>query len=386
MKRFFVVALLLFLPLFFFVPSIHAQKRQPVITELPMNQTVNKDYFATGDSVRVMGTVNGDTYAAGGNVDVSGTVNGDLLVAGGNIVITGVVKNDIRVAGGNITLSGAKVGGNITVVGGQIIFDKQTTIDGSVTGAGGNFTFYGPVKKGMTIAGGQVTVANGVGGDLLAGVGNLSLADGASVDGSLTYWSDSKAQISQGASVSGKISQEIPVRHEKEPQKAAAGLVGLFFFLKFTDTLMLLIIGILMTLLLPNYMAEASEFMESKFWVALLIGLVGVVVTPILLVLLMLSVVGIPLALFLFVVYFFLMWFVRIFPILAIGKFAISKLGNNTASRPWAYVAGLVIYIILSIIPIVSSLTDIAVLLTGYGTFLAMKKNYYTTLRTKKLI
>lgn len=385
MKRLLFVSTLLLILSFLFVPHLYAQQKKPVIAELSQSKTVPKDYFTTGDVVRVMGTVNGDTYAAGGTVDVSGNINGDLLVAGGNIFISGTVKNDIRVAGGNITLSGAKVGGNITTLGGQIIVDKQSTIGGSVTAAGGSLKFFGPITKGVTVAGGQVDVGTNVGGDILAGVGNLTLLSGTDVKGDINYWSEEKATVQDGVKISGKVNQHIPERKPQDTRKAAETLAGIILFLRFADTLMLLIVGLLVISLLPVYFESSYQYIRTRFWLTMLVGLIGVIVTPIIILLLISSVIGIPLALFLMVLYIFVIWFVRIFPLILLGRFLLSKT-NSKAGNMWAFVLGLIIYSILCLIPIVASLTFIVTALSGYGTLIMQKRNYYTTLRGKKLI
>lgn len=374
---------LLLIPLI--TSPVLASEKKVVTTELPAQITVNKDYFATGDVVRIGGTVNGDTYAAGGNVDISGNLNGDLLLAGGNIFITGNVKNDVRVAGGNIIFSGAKIGGNVTVLGGQITTDKQTQITGSVTGAGGNITFYGPIEKGMTIAGGDVSVGNTIGGDIMAGVGNLSFLSGSKVNGNVTYWSDNKVSVQDGATIAGRLTQTIPPRETKTTNAAAKGFLGFLVFLRVTDTIALLAIGLILLALLPIYFANSHEYIKTHFWGTMLVGLIGVIVTPVVIFLLMLTIIGIPLALFLMVLYIFVLWFVRIFPILLLGQFTLSKFGNNK-NLYWAYIVGLIIYSVLCVIPIIASITFLVTVLSGYGTLIMQKKNYYTALRSKKLI
>lgn len=385
MNRILTTVLITVVFLFLTAFPVAAQQKQVKITELSKNQTIDKDYFATGDMVRIDGNVNGDTYSAGGNVDVSGVINGDLLVAGGNILITGVVRNDIRVAGGNITLSGAKVGGNVTALGGQIIVDKETTIGGSFTGAGGSLTLYGPVVKGLSIAGGQVVIGTNVGGDILAGVGKLTILSGSRVNGSISYWSDSKITIQDDATVTGKVDQHVPERRSQDTRKAAATITGVILFLRITDTLLLLIMGIIFLGLLPIYFESSYQYIKTNFWMSVLVGLIGVIVTPVLIFLLAMSVIGIPVALFLMVLYMFVIWFVRIFPLILLGRLLLSRT-KSKAGNVWAFALGLLIYSVLCLIPVVASITFVITVLSGYGTFIMQKRNYYTALREKKLI
>jgi cytoskeletal protein CcmA (bactofilin family) len=369
-----------------FTPAALAQQKQKTESILPKNAVINQDYLTAKDNVRISGTVNGDVYAAGGNIDVDGTINGDLLVAGGNITITGVVKNDIRVAGGDITITNAKVGGSVTAVGGQIEIDKSTTIAGSLVGTGGRYKLLGPIGKGVTLAGGQAIFGNSVGGNVMAGIGQLSFLPNTNVNGNVYYWSDNKAQFSGTASVSGAVKQYPPSNNNRDNSKAiTAGILGTLFLIKLTDIIALLIVGLLLIALLPVYSQNAAAFISSHFVLSLLVGFLGIIITPVIIMLLVFTVIGIPLGILLLILFLATLWFARIFALLALGKFVMGKINSRTGNG-WALVAGVIIYCILQIIPIVSFFTDILVALSGFGTFLTLKRNYYTNLRKKKLI
>lgn len=383
-----LLLLLSFFALFFLVvatPLTYAATKPATSSLLTKNETVNHDYLVAKDNVTISGTVNGDVYAAGGNLNIDGTINGDLLVAGGNITISGVVKNDVRVAGGDITFTNAKVGGNVTALGGQIDIDDTTSIAGSLTGTGGKYKVMGHIGKGVTLGAGQATFGNSIGGDVNAGVGQLSFLPKAQVSGNVNYWSDNEASFAGSASVSGTVKQYPPNNNHVNSRAITTGILGTIFFVKIADILVLLIVGLLLFALFPIYFKNASVYITTHFWMAALIGLIAIIITPIIIGLLFFTVIGIPLAIFLMVVYLFALWIARIFPILAIGQFVFTKSGRKT-NPGWAYVVGLVIFIILELIPIVSTITDILVLLTGFGTLLSLKRNYYTNLRTKKLI
>jgi hypothetical protein len=243
----------------------------------------------------------------------------------------------------------------------------------------------GHIGKGVTIAGGQAIFGDSIGGDVNAGVGQLSFLPKAQVLGNVMYWSDNKASFAGSASVSGTVKQYPPTNNQVNSKAITAGILGTIFFVKIADILVLLVVGLLLFALFPIYFKNASAYTTTHFWMAALIGLIAIIITPIIIGLLFFTVIGIPLAIFLLVVYLFALWIARIFPILVLGQFVFSKTGNK-ANNGWAYVVGLVIFIILELIPIVSTITDILVLLTGFGTLLSLKKDYYTKLRTKKLI
>lgn len=369
------------------LPVLAQEKNRNVI--LPETETVNHDYFAGGNQVRISGTVNGDAYVGGGTVIVDGRINGDLLTGGGNVTISGNVQGDVRTGGGNVTISGANIGGNITVGGGNITIDKSTIIRGSIVAGGGNIQIFSPIGRGVTIGGGTVLIANSVGGDILAGVGELNLSPGANVAGDLTYWSENKANIADGATVSGIIKQEIPREDQKQAydvgRKVGGVVTGFFLTLKIVDIIWLIIAGLALIFFFPNYTSRASDFVKTKFGRALLTGLIALIALPVIGIILLIILFGIPIAFILFFVFFLMLWIGRVFAIYALGRFATERAGNKNA-KTLAYIVGVVIYLILTIIPIVNFITDILVVLSGTGSLLAMKREYYLDLRKKKLL
>ncbi len=387
-KVLFLLLALLSITLVIALPVLAQEKNRNV--NLPESETVDHDYFAGGDQVHISGTVNGDAYVGGGTVIVDGKINGDLLTGGGNVTVSGNVQGDVRTGGGNVTISGANIGGNITVGGGNIIIDKSTIIQGSIVAGGGNIQVFAPVGRGITIGGGSVLIANSVGGDILAGVGELTLSPGANVAGDLAYWSENKANIAEGATVSGTVKQEIPRDKDQKQfsdvsKKVSGATAGFFLTLKIVDIIWLIIVGLALIFFFPNYTVRASDFVRTKFGWALLTGLIAIIVLPIAGVILFITLFGIPIAFILFFVFFLMLWIGRVLAIYALGRFALERTGNKNP-KALVYIVGIVIYLILTIIPIVNFITDILVVLSGTGSLLAMKREYYSELRKKKLL
>jgi cytoskeletal protein CcmA (bactofilin family) len=383
MKRILVFFTLLILPLFIVLP-VYAQS-QNKSTLLGKDEIVNKDYFAAGETVTVLGTVNGDAYVAGGTVMVDGTINGDLLVAGGTVTVSGVVTGDIRAAGGTITLGGT-VGKNVTTAGGNVTLSNNARVAGSVVMAGGQLSLLSETGKGATLAGGQVTVGNVVNGDIWAGVGTLTLTSGASVVGNLHYISDTDAQIMSGAMVAGQTSKELPPQESREAMERSRGVArGLGAGFKFASLLSALVLGFIFTKLFPRFMKTSSDVITENPWKALGFGFLAYALFPFVFILLLITFIGIPLA---FIVLFSLIliaYLSKLFVAFYVGTWLMKKLnwkGGQFASLSM----GLVFYYILTMIPVISTFTFLAFLLIGTGTLLLTKNKYYQELRTKNIL
>lgn len=395
MKKIFVVFILLSLfTLLFSFFSLHslvfAEDAQYQNVYLAKQDVINADFFGFGETVTVDGTVNGDAYIAGGNVTVNGRVNGDLLIAGGNVTITGVVSGNIRGAGGNI-FNSAKVGRNVTLAGGSLIFSEPGEISGSLVTAGGTIALNSPIGKDVNAAAGQLSFGNQIGGVVNARVGTISFSPQAQIAGDLNYWNEKELAISPEASIGGKVNYHYEprpqyVQKEKDPGKilgiATAGslLFGLYVFI------VQLLIGLLIIKLIPVFMKETMGVIAERPLGSLGLGFLAVILVPVLFLLLLISVVGVPLA-FALVVAMILYWIVSGITIaLFVGIKAQYYFGQQKTSLYWSYLVGLLIMSLVSLIPIINFLVGMVSYLIGMGALLLQKKQVYSSLRQKEFI
>ena len=349
---------------------------------IPKGDVVDGDYFAAGERVTIAGTVNGDAYVAGGNVVVEGEINGDIITAGGNVNVRGKVAQDVRAAGGQVTVSG-DVGGNVTLVGGSLEVADSAKIAGSLVSAGGNLSVFAPIGKGATFGVGNATIGNLINGDVAAGVGELALTPNAKVAGDLNYWSDRDANISQGAEVFGKTTHNFPPKKERQESRKAWG--GVFGFFKIAGFLAALIIGAILIKLAPQFTKITADTIFKKPTASLGIGLLTVILTPILVLIAAFTVVGIPIALVLLFLFLLTLYLAKIFVSVAIGKKIIGMI-NQKAGDYAVFILGLLVYTLVTLIPVIGTIIAILVVLGGVGAIVATKKDLYKQLKTKKLI
>jgi len=356
------------------------------IIVLARDEVIDRDYFAFGDRVTISGTVNGDVYTAAGVVIVDGVVNGDLIAGGGSVFVRGEVVNDVRVVGGQVTISG-DVGGNVTTGGGSVTFTDGSNVVGSVVAGAGALSLFGPIGKGITVGGGDITIGNSVAGDVIAGVGQLTLTSDANVQGDLKYWSSKKANVQTGAIVLGETIQNLPkddMDIKEKREGLAKALVGISIGLRLISLISSFIIGLLFIKFLPVYTQNVANKISSSFWSSFGVGFVAVLLTPFLFVMLLLTVVGIPIGFILLTIIFITLYISKIFVALALGN-KVLKILNRKFSIGWTLVVGFVVYAILVSIPIVGFFVHILAVLVGLGAILIYKKDFYKQLRTKKL-
>lgn len=344
----------------------HANDDVSEVVTLPAGAVVNQDYFAYGERVEISGTVNGDVYAAGGQILVDGTVNGDLLAAGGAITISGTVSQDARIAGGQIAVNGT-IGRSLTVAGGNVDLNDSAAVGRSMVAAGGRVRVAAPVAADAKIAAGSVTVSNAVKGNLHAATGDLRLTSKAGIAGDLTYWSQTDASIDPGARVAGVVTRKAMPEHlGPRPGAFLAALAGFFLLAKLVSFVSTLVLGLLFLYLLPRYTGSTVSTLRTRPWASLGIGFIAFVVTPVAAGILLITVLGAPLALLLMALYLAALYVARVFVIVWAGSAVFAWTGKQV--RPvWALVIGLVIYGILTVVPFFGWFIALLVTMLGLG-------------------
>jgi hypothetical protein len=362
----------IFLPLLvllFIAPATFALDRGASSNvTLPSGETVNHDYFATGNTVEIAGTVNGDVYAVGGQILVDGVINGDLITAGGIVNVTGKVNGNVRAAGGQVSIEGT-VGKNMTLAGGNVTISSAASTHGNLVAAGGNLNLEAPVPGTVTAAGGNLTVSNQIGSDITAMVGTLRLTSNAKVAGDLNYTSRNDAMIDPGAKVSGKLTKNTPLN--TNPSPFGTRIVFDIFALLST-----ILSGLLLLRFSPSFTEKAVQQIVRRPWASLGLGFASLFLVPIGIVILMITIVGIPLAFVSLSLYLVSLYLALLLFILWGGTW-IDRLVNLKLNRYLIFVLGAVAFWLLSLIPFVGGLVVFFGLMLGLGAYtLSLRQNF----------
>ncbi|MEZ4716550.1 MAG: hypothetical protein R2851_10755 [Caldilineaceae bacterium] len=175
------------------------------VYRLDADAVVSDDLYVFAREVYIDGKVEGDLVVAAGYVEINGIVTGDVMGAAGGIVINGVVGDDARLAGSGIVITGnvaddlfaagggdgfsqwagAASVGRAVVPGVRILADAVVTSDAYL--AGGTGLIEGAIGRNLTAAFGTLEFGGRVDGDADLTARTLSVNDGASVGGTLTY-------------------------------------------------------------------------------------------------------------------------------------------------------------------------------------------------------
>jgi hypothetical protein len=265
---------------------------------------------------------------------------------------------------------------------GDITIEKNSTAENDVITVGHSIFVEGRAKKCVAALGGSVTVNGAVEGDVTAFGGDVKLGDGATVDGDLIVLGG-RLYHSPSAHVLGKT-LATTYFHDEFQRAFALGARSRFRG-NFSRTAMLwraarvlawFIIAVLVILFVPAQTAFAMDGFERNFAKIAVIGLLAFIVFVGLLALFSLMikiVVGIPLV-FLLMLSVFGMWaFGAVAFYLTIGRLFARWLFKRPLPLALYALLGLILWSLLSFVPIVNLFVPYLVFVCALGISLATK-------------
>lgn len=373
-----LILFFLFLSFFFLLPRVALAQEPAKNILVEKGEIINHDFFAGGESVTISGVVNGDVYAAGANVSVDGIINGDLIAGAGMITLLGEVSDDVRVAGGNVLINGL-IGKNLTVGGGSVLITNEADIKGSVLVFGGNVEVKGPIGREANVFAGKALFSHQIGGDLKGAFEELILTSEAQVMGNLEYESKNEAEIDAGALVFGETIHKLPKEGETKFGKLTPlrpvllGFSVFRLYLKIFSLVIVFLVGLLFLSLFHKRTKSILDILKTRPWASLGFGILTPILFGLAMFLLAITLVGIPLVLVIAPLFGLLVYLSRIFLSLHLGAKVLHRL-NLAKGQPWALFTGLLIYFLLSLIPVIGGITAFIFTTLGLGAFVLDQK------------
>jgi len=328
-------------------------------------EKIVNDVYVAGSNIASLGDIVGDFVAAGGNLFISGNVSQDVMAAGGTVTIGAIIGDDLRAAGGNVTVSGP-VTGDALLAGGTIHVISTADIGGDARLAGGEVTLDAPVKGTLTVDGGNVVINGMVTGNTQINAESITIGSSAVIAGNLTYSSTSPIIISQGAVIKGTTTQN-PV---SRTHNRAGNVVASLSLLTLMKLLAFAVTAIVLVSFMPKKSLEIVETTQKNFWQSAGRGFLVAVVTPIVVAILMVTMIGMPIAVILLLTYILMMMFANLFAAVFLGSVVIQKLRKDKkVAISWrtAFI-GMVLLFILALIPVIGWIAYCIVVCAALGT------------------
>ncbi len=364
--------------------------------------STSDDTYMAGELADTDAPVSGDVVATAGQVNIDDDIEGDLMAAGGNVTISADIGDDVRVAGGFVTISGT-VGDDLIIAGGTVHVLKSAVIQGEVVAFGGTVTISGTVHGGVQSKGGKITldgtvdggvslhgediVINGtVGSDAKLVGEDLRIGPNASFKGAVEYWTDSgEADFGQSVATGSAVYNPDLRRHpDRADGVKAAGMFGVFAILWSAFSVLSAALLIFLFMLVPvDVFGRAAKRLKTSPWLSLLLGFLFVAVTPVLLVAVAVTLIGIPLAMVGAALYAFTIYASGVFAAMVAARWLEQRHAKRWGSLK-VYFVSLGLFVVLQLlwfVPVLGWIVRCVVKVFAIGAVMLAKGDLWASLR-----
>jgi cytoskeletal protein CcmA (bactofilin family) len=339
-------------------------------TRIAEGETISESLVCTGDVVIIDGTVDGDLVVGAERVTIGGVVTGNLFVFGEEVEIDGEVRGSIVVIGERTRLGG-QVDGSATLAGERVTIAESARVARDLSVFGEGIRVDGTAGRDVTFGGEWIEVRGKIGRDLhVLGADRIALLDGARVGRDVRarlMHGEKDIEQASGATVGGETTvEERSIVHEH--------YLAHYTHPKFYLTLLVaaaaaFVFGLLMYLLDPR-LFEADTPDARGFFRSLGVGFVVLLAGPVALLLIGLTVVGIPIAAL--GVFLLVLALYTSYVIVAglIGRTLLAPSGPGLGRFAPSLLVGILILSVLASLPFVGPAVRIVAVLFGLGCLL----------------
>lgn len=375
-------------------------------------QTINDDLYAAAETITIDGTVRGDAVVAGRTIVLNGNVEGSLMAAAQTVIINGTVHGSARTAAQAIAIGpGATIGRDLiafcysletrpgsTVSRDLGVWAYQALLTGAVArnvrGGTNGLELRGSVGGNVDVevgdrepdgrAGGGAAIGSPVPAVAIPSVPTgLTVTQSATIGGMLSYTSREQYPIA-GQVAGGVTWRQRPVeeRPAADPRRPLANVLRQF--------LTLALIGLLLLWIAPAWVTRLADIVEVQplpafgwglvagflfFWTVVALALAAIVLA----IVFGIATLGGLAALTLGLGFVGEIVLVAAFVILTafIAQVLVSYLGgrwllqrlrpDGTASRATPLITGLVVFVVLSALPVLGPFLKLVVAVLGLG-------------------
>ncbi|MDE1148327.1 MAG: polymer-forming cytoskeletal protein [Azospirillaceae bacterium] len=349
--------------------------------------TAGASGWLTGRNIIVASPADDGVVAVGRTIQVDAPVAGSVVLLGSTATVSGTVADSLFVLAGSTTLTG-QVAGDVVLVAGSIDMEKTSVVSGDATLLGGDVTLSGTVAGDVAVKGGNLTLAGTVMGDVDASSGKLALLPGARIMGNVTFSGPHALDVPAGAHIEGKVEHKGESMHrsshdDDEDEDSAQdrhdrrdnhhgwhiwmpwfGGIGLISF-----AVGMLLVGGVLYVLFPGVVTNVAAGIAAQPGSAAVKGLAVLILVPLVALLCLVTIIGIPVSLVLGFAYVLLLMVA-----MPLAGFALSDLMTQRRGPPVSpgdrirrYALTVLVLSVVQAIPLAGGLVKFGLLLLGLG-------------------
>ena len=381
-KTVFVVLMLLFaVPVFVFASNAVSNNELKPNTKgsaftLSKKDTYDKSIFmSTYTLIENEGKINGNIVSLSTSISNKGNISGYIIGFSPSLTNNGVVEKSIVGFYNNMYLNNSILKRDLIVYGDKLITDERTVIDGDVTAYTDDILLKGKVGGDVFMVGDSITLNGDIQGDVRVGCNELVLGKNVNIKGSLIYESPNPIVKTDESNVSGGIKKgdlglNIPVSYNTDSQGLLSSFMSYFSTL---NKISVLIIAIILFKLFPISALKIDLFTRRNVFKCLSIGaMTSLFIIPVV-ILLLITIIGMPMAIHVGSIYYTLTYIALIPTALYLGGLFIK--GQNLSFK---MLTGIFIMLLLEFLPFtfINSIITLIFNLIGIGSIVMLVSLY----------
>lgn len=333
---------------------------------IPSGQTINDSLIVTGETIIVDGIITGNLIAAGRSVRIRGTVHGDMVVGAQRLDLEGTVNGNVYAFSQNTNVRG-QIRGSLHNFSEIFRLESAAAVDGDTLTFAADNTLEGTVARDVMAFSGMVEARGKIGRNLSAFADRVLVSSTGTVGGNLMARvpAQNRLTVDPAAKVSGKT--DIQLRAARSGWRARLGQPR-FYFWQAVQLAGAMIAGALLLTLFPRFYRTTAGAVTS--WPRSLgLGFATLVAGPVAIVILAVTLIGIPLAtagLFLYIAGLYL---AKIITGAWLGQTLLRRVPQNNQDALLGLLLGLLIIFVAVQIPFVGGIFHMVLWCLGLGSF-----------------
>lgn len=310
------------------------------------------DYFVLTKYIKNKGILVGDLTSFSLELYNSGEIKGDILASTLYGEIDGLLRGDVRIIGGLINIDG-EIRKNITAFTKEIKINDNSIVDGSLTVFTKKLKVYGHVGSGINGSVETLIINGEVKGDINIKAKEILFGPNGKVHGDIYYKSDKELLIPKEY-----VKGEIEYIKDNTLKK-----INIFIlYKKLISYFCLIFIGILLNQIIPNEVQSLTHIIKEKKQYNFFFGAMFLIIIPIITILMMLTIIGIPISILLVLLYIIVTYIIKIPIGYLVGDYIIKKDDKNLK-----IITGILLLMIIHLIPYIGPVFNFIIISIGLG-------------------
>lgn len=329
-------------------------------------ETIKDNVYAVANNIKVEGVIDGDLICLAGDVAIKGKINGDLICLAKKINVGGEINGDLRTAAGEFASISGKVKKNANVITKKMSMADLSSVGGSLLLYAGESFIDGRIDKNLEGSVYSADISGHISGDVDLDIRKtaknkpIAIKDQAYIGGSVNYRSPSK----KGVSISDEayINERVNYKKTEEKKKKNPFDAGWFF-----STSLWLLIALLLVKISAKKLNALNEIISEKPAKSLSKGAICTLLTALAIIVLSLTIIGIPLAVLATAAWLLIMMSARLISGIWLGQRIFEAVNIKKGGLFLSSVGGIVILKLLIAIPFIGWAISLLSSLWGIG-------------------